>query len=73
MIEPTNDSDFILAFAYLVSLVRYYAPKDDVTVQAFLPKAEGMARELLHNEKSSKDGRESSGDREGATGCGGNG
>lgn len=59
-----KDQDFILAFAWLVSLVKHYAPKDETTVQAFLPKAEAMAKELLHNAKSSTNRRESSGNSE---------
>jgi len=58
------------AFGILTALVAHYAPKDDKEVQAFLPKAWRLAKEL-HREKSSKDGRESSGDCEGVAGSGG--
>lgn len=57
----TSDSEFLLAFQYLLAMVKYYAPSEDFTVQAFLPRAEAMARELLQNAQSSTNGRESSG------------
>lgn len=49
--------DVALAFAYLYSLVEHYAPKEDTTVQAFLPKAKRLSQEVLGNAQGGTNGR----------------